>query len=462
MTGKLTLLLTLAFFGLFIISSLLQYQNLAVNLEREQNSFIDGDIAGFQSILSVYHEDPRFLREEIVLEGAGTKNPKYFIRVQDRLGNLLVESPRMGENIPFASFPLPSELPMAPTSGVKWKDNHGKPFLLKTVWIEDGSKEKRRYKVQMALDVTPQETVLANYRQIMAIALVLGIIISALICVIVIRRGMRPLKEITKTTQRISANRLNERVAASRWPKELTPLAVAFDDMLDRLEDSFNRLSRFSTDLAHELRTSINGLMGTAEVILSKERTPEEYRHVIESNLEEYSRLSRMIERLLFLARATNQEIKIEKLPLDVPRELARIHELFRAMAEEQGVEIIINGEGIVYAERDLFGRAVSNLLANALQHTPPGGRVTLAGSRVSEHLVEVRVSDTGTGIPAEHLAMIFDRFYRVDSTRSRSTGGVGLGLAIVKSIMDLHGGTVAVESRPNQGTTFVLAFPFN
>jgi two-component system heavy metal sensor histidine kinase CusS len=368
----------------------------------------------------------------------------------------------MEGNFPQARFPLPSELSATHTAGVKWMDSRGKPFLLKTGWIVDGSPEKRRYKVQMALDVTSQERVLANYRQMMAIALVLGIISSAVICIVTIRRGMRPLTEITETAQRISASRLNERVAALRWPKELTPLAVAFDDMLDRLEASFSRLSRFSADLAHELRTPINALMGTADVILAKKRTPEEYRHVIESSLEEYSRLSRMIERLLFLARSTNNEILIEKLPLELPGELARIHELFRAMADEQNVEIIISAEGIVYAERDLFGRAVSNLLANALRHTPPGGRVILAGTCVSEHLVEVRVSDSGTGIPAEHLAKIFDRFYRVDSTRSRSTGGVGLGLAIVKSIMDLHGGTVRVESSPTQGTTFILAFPFD
>jgi len=462
MTGKLTLLLTLSFFGLFIVFSQLLYLDLVVNLEREQNSFICDDIAGFQSIMSVYHEDPRFLREVILLEGAGKKYPKYFVRILDGQGTLLVESPRMEETFPFAIFPLPSELSATKTAGLKWKDHSGKPFLLKTAWIEDGSKEKRRFKVQMALDVTSQKTILANYSQMMAIALVLGIITSAVICIIIIRRGLRPLAEITETTHRISASRLNERIAASRWPKELTPLAVAFDDMLDRLEDSFSRLSRFSADLAHELRTPINGLMGTADVILANERTPEEYRHVIESSLEEYSRLSRLIERLLFLARATNNEIRIEKSPLDVPRELARIHELFRAMAEDQGVEIIICGEGVVHAERDLFGRAVSNLLANALQHTPSGGRVTLACTRASEHLMEVRVSDTGIGIPAEHLSRILDRFYRVDSTRSRSTGGVGLGLAIVKSIMDLHGGNVTVESRPNQGTTVVLAFPFD
>jgi two-component system heavy metal sensor histidine kinase CusS len=372
----------------------------------------------------------------------------------------VVESPRIEENVQLARFPLPSEFSATHTVGVKWKVNRGKPFLLKTVWIEDGSKEKRRYKVQMALDVTSQETILANYRQIMAIALVLGIVTSAIICVFVIRKGISPLAEITETTQRISASRLHDRIANTQWPKELTALAVAFDDMLDRLENSFSKLSLFSADLAHELRTPLNALMGTAEVILSKDRTPEEYRHCIESNMEEFSRLSRLIERLLFLARATNKEIRVERLPLDLRRELGRIHELFSAMADEQGVEIINLGEGIVHAEPELFGRAVSNLLANAIQHTPPGGSVTLAGTRVSEHLVEVRVSDTGTGIPAEHLPNIFDRFYRVDSTRSRITGGVGLGLAIVKSIMDLHGGTVSVESLKNQGTTFILGFP--
>lgn len=459
MASKLTLLLTLSFFGLFIVFSLLLYLDLAGNIEREQISVIDDEIIGFQSILSVYHKDPRFLREEILLEGSKKKNPKYFVRIQDGQGNLLVESPRMEENFPLAGFPLPSELSVISTAGVKLMNSGGKSFLLKTVWIDDGSTEKRRYKVQMAFDVSYQETVLTNYRQLMTISLVLGILISAFICIFIIRRGLHPLKEITETAQRISASRLHERVAASRWPKELTLLAVAFDDMLDRLEDSFNRLSRFSADLAHELRTPINGLMGAADVILSKERTPEEYRYVIESSLDEYSRLSRMIERLLFLARATNNEIRIEKVQLDVPGELARIHELFRATADEQGVEILISGEGTVNAERDLFGRAVSNLLSNALQHTPPGGRVILS-TRVSERRVEVRVSDTGSGIPAEHLARIFDRFYRVDSARSSSMGGAGLGLAIVKSIMDLHGGAVTVESRPGQGTTFVLAFP--
>ena len=431
---------------------------MAANVQREENGYLDDDIDDLQNILAVYHKNPKILQEEIDSEGRDKNFPTYF-RVQDSQGNLLAEFPHIQENIPIANFPLPSELSIASTAGIKWKDNRDTTFLLKTVWIEDGSREKIRYKIQMALNVTPQETVLVNYRQSMVIGLVLVTITSALICITITRMGLRPLAEITATTQRITASQLHDRIADSRWPKELTVLAGAFDEMLDRLEDSFSKLSRFSDDLAHELRTPINALMVTADVILSKERTPEEYRQALESNMEEYSRLSRIIERLLFLARVTNKETRVERLPLDLRRELEKIHELYRAMAEEQGVEIICQGEGIVHAEPGLFGRAVSNLLINALQHTPSGGRVTLAGTRVSEHLVEVRVSNTGTGIPVEILPKIFDRFYRVDSGRSRSTGGVGLGLAIVKSIMDLHGGIVTVESSPNQETTFILGF---
>ena len=455
-TGKLTLFLALSFLGLFLASSLLLYRDLAVNLEKEENGFLDDHVARLCNMLAVYHRNPAFLEGEIKLEG-GKKNPGFFVRIQDRRGKVLVESPRMKESMPV-DFPLPSELSPGRTTGVKWKGNT-KTFLLKTAWVGDKSRDKRHYKIELALDVTTQETILDSYRRKMGIALTLGFTASMVVGIITIRRGIRPLEEITETTQRISASQLHERLARSGSLQELSDLEVAFDDMMDRLENSFSRLSRFSADLAHELRTPINCLIGTADVTLSKERTPEEYRQVIESGLEEYNRLSRIIERLLFLARASSNDMQVERSSLDMHRELEKIQELYQAMAEEQEIEITCHGQGTVQAVPELFGRAVSNLLANALQHTPPGGRVSLYGARVSEQLVEVRISDTGTGIPAEHLPRIFDRFYRVDSARSRTTGGTGLGLAIVKSIMDLHEGTVSVESVPTQGTVFTLGF---
>lgn len=233
----------------------------------------------------------------------------------------------------------------------------------------------------------------------------------------------------------------------------------ALKSALDRLKDSHARISQFSADLAHELRTPINNLIGEAEVALSRSRTVDEYREVLESSLEEYTRLSRMIDGLLFLARAESPETQIERKWFSALEEIKAVRDFLDAMAEEHGVEVICHGNEWLNADPMLFRRAVSNLLINALQHTPRGGRVSISAKKLSDASIEVKVSDTGFGIPAQHLPRIFDRFYRANNTRSQSKG-VGLGLAIVKSIMDLHGGSATIHSQPGVGTTVSLRFP--
>jgi two-component system heavy metal sensor histidine kinase CusS len=271
---------------------------------------------------------------------------------------------------------------------------------------------------------------------------------------------MRPLAAITRAAERVSAQDLHRRIDPERWPRELAALATAFDQMLARLEDSFTRLSQFSADLAHELRGPINNLMGEAEVALSRARSEAEYRDVLESSLEEYGRLSRMIDGLLFLARAEAAERRIAKTRLDARREVEAVIEFHDALADEGGVKVSCDGSATVSADPGMFRRAVSNLLSNALQHTPPGGAITITLSAAPGGGAEVRVADTGVGIAAEHLPRLFDRFYRADPARAHSRGGIGLGLAIVKSIMEVHGGRVTITSRPGAGTTVILAFP--
>jgi len=245
------------------------------------------------------------------------------------------------------------------------------------------------------------------------------------------------------------------------WPQELTALAEAFDGMLDRLEDSFARLSQFSADMAHELRTPVNNLMGEAEVSLSKPRTTEEYQHVLASSLEECERLSRLIDSMLFLARAENAETELKRSALDVRAEIETVREFYDVVAEEQGVEVACAGDGRLNADPLLFRQALGNLLSNALQYTPRGGKVTISVAH-SNGWIDIGVTDTGAGIDPEHLPRIFDRFYRADRSRSQHPQGFGLGLAIVKSILTLHGGTVAIKSTPGAGTTVVLRFPGN
>ncbi len=272
---------------------------------------------------------------------------------------------------------------------------------------------------------------------------------------------MRPLKEITASVQSVKVSRLHERIGKAAWPRELTALAAAFDEMLERIEDSFTRLSRFSADLAHELRTPISNLIGEAEIAHSRSRTQEEYRHVLESSLEEYGKLSRMMESLLFLARAESAQTGVERSRLDARKEIEAVREFYDAMAEEQNVKVTCRGNATLAADPMFFRRALSNLLSNALQYTPPGGTIMISAEQLYDRSVEIKVSDTGSGIAPDHLPKIFDRFYRTDPARARYREGAGLGLAIVKSILDLHGGSVSIHSEPHNGTTAILWFPY-
>jgi two-component system heavy metal sensor histidine kinase CusS len=262
---------------------------------------------------------------------------------------------------------------------------------------------------------------------------------------------------MTRSLKRVGPKRLHERLTPAAWPRELQPLASAFDAMLDRLEDSFRRLSQFSADLAHELRTPIANIRGESEVALTRSRTPEEYRHVVESVLAECERLSGLIDNLLFLARAEAADGKLERIRFDAAEAARKVMTYYEPVAEERHVSIRCEGGGDIYAEPMLFSRALSNLVENALRFTPDGGEIVIAISANSAD-AEVAVSDNGSGIPAKHLPQIFDRFYRVDS--SRSSRGTGLGLALVKSIAELHGGSVDATSEEGRGTRVVLHFP--
>jgi two-component system heavy metal sensor histidine kinase CusS len=228
--------------------------------------------------------------------------------------------------------------------------------------------------------------------------------------------------------------------------------------MLERLDESFNRLSQFTADAAHEFRTPLNNLMGATSLLLSRERPAAEHREALEAHLEQYDRLNRMIESLLFLARADGETAAPETRPLAGGPLVREVAEFFAPLAEESGLALTVSGEATLRADESLLRMALSNLLANALRFTPPGGTVALAITPSDHGRTVVTVADTGCGIAPEHLAKIFDRFYRVEA--ARSSGGAGLGLALVRTIMTLHHGTVTATSQVGRGTTFHLEFP--
>ena len=377
----------------------------------------------------------------------------YLVRIIDGTGHILAETPGMRHSLPPEIFAAGQSAHVAGWGPEDYRTG-GRLYSLISALEETRG---QRYVVQIAQDRSEDENFMREFGFLVTGVLVCGIFASIVIAVTVSKRGLRPLAAMTRSLKRVGPHRLHERVPPEEWPRELQPVAVAFDDMLDRLEDSFTRLSQFSADLAHELRTPLANIRGEAEVALTRPRTPNEYEAVIESSVAECARLSGIIDNLLFLARAEAAESKVQCTLFAGRAAIEKIAAYNEAIAAERRLDIACEGEGDVYADPVLFGRAISNLVDNAVRFTPDGGRIVISLAANSEG-AEIKVTDSGCGIAAEHLPRIFDRFYRVD--RSRSTEGTGLGLALVKSIADLHGGSLGVESKVGHGSSVTLKFP--
>jgi two-component system heavy metal sensor histidine kinase CusS len=298
------------------------------------------------------------------------------------------------------------------------------------------------------------------FRRNIAIAALPTLAVCLIIGYFLTRLGLRPIRQIISAARNVSPQRLHSRVPVAGQPSELRELAETLNSALEKMEDAFGRLDAFSADVAHELRTPVHNLHGGIEVALSQERTHESYRQTLLLSLNEVDRLGRLVDRLLLFAKSEDPRSEIHRETVDVTAELEDIREFFAATASESEISIFVESQNIQEfpLDRSLFQRALSNLVANALAHTSPGGSVRLVASS-EERLLRVAVADTGAGIARDELPFLFDRFYRSRSVRSAGRG-VGLGLAIVKRVVDLHGGTVRIDSAPGAGTTVHLAFP--
>jgi two-component system heavy metal sensor histidine kinase CusS len=394
---------------------------------------------------------PELFAEEVTAHRAGQHTP-YWIRILDAQGRTLAETPGMDRLIPTQIFPVTRE----PVEAIRNRKDYrtaAKLFSLVTFNEHPGGEA---YTLQLAQDRSSDEQVEKDFALLFITVLLGGGVASTLIAIIVTRRGLRPLREMTESLSRIGPDQLKERIGSTGWPHELHPLALAFDQMLKRLDDSFTRLSQFSADLAHELRTPIANMLGEAQVALTRDRTAADYRETIESTVAECERLSRIVDNLLFVARVDAAREPIARKWFDARAAVEKIAAFYQMVAEDHNVTIKCSGDGQIYADPDLFERAVGNLLDNALRFTPAHGSIHIGLSKRNADF-EVAVSDNGCGIAAEHLPRVFDRFYRAES--SRSSDGAGLGLALVKSIVELHGGSAAIQSELNHGTTVVLRF---
>ena len=309
--------------------------------------------------------------------------------------------------------------------------------------------------VDAALDITHHEQFMASFRRTLWLFVAAAAALAAVLGGFAVRRGLAPLQSIRQGASVVTANRLDYRLDVDAVPPELAELAQALNEMLARLEESFRRLKDFSTDLAHELRTPISNLMTETQVALSRARTADEYHDVLSSNAEEYERLARMIGDMLFLAQADNGLIVLRREPVDLAHEVSELFDFFDALAEQKALRLSLSGAARVSGDKVMLRRALANLLSNAIRHTPAGGRIRV-GLGPSAEGTTLTVENSGEPIAPEHLARIFDRFYRADPSRHDGGEGAGLGLAITRSIVRAHGGEISARSDAN-GVCFEL-----
>ena len=434
----------------------ISHWQFAHGLSRDRLLYLADELAEMRAAVKELGSEAQ---EAIHAESAAHGFLPYFVRLLDEHGQLLATSPDTPDVLHDMAFPEPIATTESLGPPVVTRGPHGRSFLILSAEAETPEAGKL-WLLQIALDITYDDLLLRNYRRILIVVSLLALVAFAAMAAWIARHNLRPLLTITRMAQRITAQRLDERLAASGWPRDLAVLALAFDAMLDRLKDSVERLQQFSADLAHELRTPIQNLMLETDVTLTRARTPSEYQEALTHNLEELRRLAFMVDDLLFLARAESPRQSVDRQPVDAREALQKAWDFFDAAAEERGVAVVYQGSGTVRAEPQLLHRALTNLLSNAMRNTPTGGEVTLAAETDASGACTIRVRDTGCGIAPEHLPRLFDRFYQVDPDRPRSVEGTGLGLPIVESIMGLHGGRVNVHSAPSKGSTFTLYFP--
>lgn len=312
------------------------------------------------------------------------------------------------------------------------------------------------YTIAVAVPIDHHRQFLERFRHTLWLMTAGGIAIMSVLGWVAVRRGHAPLHKIVAQIRLISAARLDTRIVPDEVPTELSDLARSFNEMLGRMEEAFVRLSNYSADIAHELRTPVANLMTQTHVALSQTRTVDQYREILYSNIEEYERMAQMIGDMLFLAKADNGLHPLNLESIDMAQEVQELFDYYEAWAEERRVTLSLEGAITVSGEKPMLRRALSNLLSNAVRHTPPGQAVSVRLATLDDGARTITIENPGEIIAPDHLPHLFERFYRVDPARQRSADGAGLGLAIVKSIVDTHAGHITVTSSEGR-TRFVI-----
>ena len=402
---------------------------------------------------------------------ANWRTPDELPRITQQLDNALVG--HHGLDVVFLNptheqiFATPQARIPHELAATRAADQPPRPFIWKVgergyraiaAELPTGLPEGSRLIVAVSLDIAHHQAFMSSFLQTLWLFVAGAAILTGVLGWAVARRGLAPLRAMREQAQVVTAQQLSHRLPVESVPVELAELAQSLNEMLARLEEAFRRLTDFSSDIAHELRTPLSNLMTETQVALSRQRSADDYRAILESNAEELEHMARMISDMLLLAKAENGLVVPNRETVHLATEVQGLFEYYDAVAEEKGLTLSLEGDAEVSADRLMLRRALGNLLSNAVRHATENTGLHVEIKRSPKKVV-LCMRNTGDAIPPEYRQRVFDRFFRVDPSRQRSSEGSGLGLAITKSIIIAHGGTIAVESTGDT-TTFTIILP--
>ncbi|MGX1184962.1 two-component system heavy metal sensor histidine kinase CusS [Pseudomonas sp. F-14 TE3623] len=360
-----------------------------------------------------------------------------------------------GQRLYDSSDRLPKDLPLQP--GLSTMSDDGTDYRVLNAPLFPDKPDSPQ--LTLLLDITHHQHFLQRMQHLIWLTVGLSALATALLGAWAARSGLRPLRRMSAVASGVSAQSLNARLPEADMPPELEELAYSFNAMLGRLDDSFQRLSAFSADIAHELRTPLSNLLTHTQVTLTRPRPIEDYREALHSNLEELQWMAQLVNDMLYLAKADHGLLMPKREPLELAEEADVLLEFFAPLAEDAQVKLSRDGSASMQGDRSMLRRALSNLLDNALRFTPVGGEVRVKIVEQPAGL-NLTVENNGEGISEDLLPRLFDRFYRADPARREgSSEHAGLGLAITQSIIRAHGGQIHCES-DNGWTRFVIELP--
>lgn len=461
--NQLTLWYSIATFLVLAFSSFFLYWNLAETLKVENDHILYEHVQTIHSILNRKEAPLESLRRRIESEWILKDFQKIYVKIQDSSGRILIQSPLLTNDLDraiFSNLTFQSEKELL--RGANRVENNADYYL---IFAKDLGKILPDYPpihLYIALNSSQEEHILENYRSQLGMILTFVFLFSVIFGRQIAIRGLLPVTQMIEAVKKVKSTTLDSRIQPQNWSTEIRTLASSFNHMLERLEDAFRRLSVFSSDIAHEIRTPVSSIVGTIEVTLCKPRSIQEYQDVLESCLEEGQRISKIIESLLFVAKSENPETQINKEIVELNKEIRQILDFYEIVASEKKIRLdfVESSVAFIPVERTLFQRAVGNILSNAIEYTLPDGVITLQIVQEPK-FYSIIFQDTGEGISKEHLLRVSDRFYRADPSRKpRKNAGYGLGLTITQGIMRLHQGELKIESHLHLGTKVTLDFP--